>query len=303
MPHSSTGTATVIASYGQRGILRADDVRLPYLLKGRKLRAVCGDRVSWIPSSNDGEALVTAVLDRDNVLERPDSRGGSEPLAANLTMLAVIMAPEPAPDFFIADRFIAAAEIMQARCLLVWNKNDLSGAPPSELDGYRKLGYDVVSTSATTGVGLAELRRNLDNGISMLAGQSGVGKSSLINQLVEDANVLTGQLSDISREGRHTTTASVAHDLGNGGLLVDSPGIRDFVPTISDVSKTQIGYTEIVARADQCRFADCQHTREPNCAVRAAVENGDISERRYESYKRLLNLSKQRLQRIERTRP
>jgi len=300
MPHSST--ATVIASYGQRGILQTENVRLPYLLKGRKLRAVCGDLVTWMPSSNNGEALVTTVIDRSNVLERPDNRGGSEPLAANLTTLAVVIAPEPAPDFFIADRFICAAELMKARCVVVWNKSDLQAGDAAELATYRQLGYEVLSTSATTGAGISELRSNLDDGISMMVGQSGVGKSSLINELVDDANVLTGQLSDISREGRHTTTASVAHTLGNGGLLVDSPGIRDFVPTINDVSKTQVGYTEILSRADQCRFADCQHTREPNCAVRLAVENGDISERRYESYKRLLNLSKQRLERIERAR-
>jgi ribosome biogenesis GTPase len=259
MQHSST--ATVIASYGQRGVLQAENVQLPYLLKGRKLRAVCGDRVRWIPSDNRGQAVVTAVLDRSNVLERPDNRGGSEPLAANLNTLAVVIAPEPEPDFFIADRFICAAELMKARCLIVWNKNDLQSDASAELDEYRQLSYEVVSTSATAGAGITELQRSLDTGISMLVGQSGVGKSSLINQLVDDANVLTGQLSDVSREGRHTTTASVAHALGGGGLLVDSPGIRDFVPTIDDVSKIQLGYTEIVGRADQCRFADCEHTR------------------------------------------
>ncbi len=289
MSHSNT--ATVIASFGQRGLLYADGAQLPYMLKGRKLKPVCGDRVDWEPSDNADEAVVTAIQERANVLERPDSRSGSEALAANLDVIAVVMAPEPKPDFFISDRFICAAELMNIHCVLVWNKTDLPTAVPVELSVYRQLGYPVIAASAMTGDGMSALLAQLNHNISMLVGQSGVGKSSVINQLVENAAVPTGALSDASREGRHTTTASVAHRLANDSWLVDSPGIRDFEPAIAEFSKIQNGYVEIVARADHCRFADCKHTREPNCAVRSAVDSGDIDQRRYDSYKRLLNLA------------
>jgi ribosome biogenesis GTPase len=291
MRHSNT--ATVTASYGRRGVLQSDGQQLPYILKGRRLRPVCGDRVEWQASDNEGQALVTAILERRNVLQRPDARGKAETLAANLDCLAAVIAPQPAPDFFIVDRFICAAELMHADAVLVWNKCDLQTAETEDLEVYRQLGYPVLSVSAQTGAGIDELSNTLGRGISMLAGQSGVGKSSLINQLVDDADVLTGELSESSGEGRHTTTASIAHQLPAGGLLVDSPGIRDFAPLIRDVTLIQNGFREILLAAEACRFTNCQHTREPNCAVQAAVGEGHISPRRYESYKRLRNTSAQ----------
>ncbi len=291
MRHSST--ATVTASYGRRGILQSDGQQLPYILKGRRLRPVCGDRVEWQASDNAGEALVTAILERRNVLQRPDARGKTETLAANLDCLTVVIAPEPNPDFFIVDRYICAAELMHAEALLVWNKSDLQAAEPEDLKIYRQLGYPVLSVSAQSGAGIDQLGDIMGRGISMLAGQSGVGKSSLINQLIDDADVLTSSLSESSGEGRHTTTASVAHQLPGGGLLVDSPGIRDFAPVIHDASDIQSGFREILQVADECRFTNCQHTREPNCAVQEAVDAGRIAPRRYESYKRLRNTSAQ----------
>ncbi len=295
MRHSST--ATIVACYGNRGVLQPEGPDeadlLPYVLKGRRLRPVCGDVVDWQASDNPGEAVVTAVHARRNTLERPDSRGKREALAANLDSLAIVVAPEPAPDYFIIDRFICAAELAGAAALLIWNKADLVPALPAEMSAYRELGYPVISASATTGTGMDELEAHLGQGLSMLVGQSGVGKSSLINRLVDAADALTGALSDTSREGRHTTTASFAHPLRTGGMLVDSPGVRDFAPAIDDAARVQNGFREIVRLADGCRFADCTHTREPKCAVKEAVESGAIATRRYDSYKRLRNISAQ----------
>ncbi len=289
MQHSST--AIVIASYGRRGLLQTDTGPRPFLLKGRNLRAVCGDKVDWEAPDGDAETVVTAVHTRRNSLQRAASHGAGEVLAANLDTLVVTIAAEPKPDFFIADRFICAAELMQSRCLLVWNKADLQPGCLPELDVYRRLGYPVLDTSAATGGGLDTLRDNLATGWSMLVGQSGVGKSSLINQLVDAADLAIGQLSNSSREGRHTTTAAVAHRLNSSGWLVDSPGVRDFAPAISRPAIIQLGFREVVKLADGCRFADCEHRREPDCAVRAAVASGTIDARRYESYKRLHNLA------------
>ena len=288
---TATGTRTglVVASYGQRGILEADGAHVPYILKGRRLKTVCGDRVSWT-AGPDGP-VVTAVAPRDNALDRPDHRGKTETLAANLDQLAVVLAPEPTPDFFLADRFLCAGELAGTHTLLIWNKTDLNMPEPAALDEYRALGYPVIKVAALASGGCDALNAALHTGISILVGQSGVGKSALINGLVANADVLTGELSTGSGEGRHTTTASYMHATRAGGYLVDSPGVREFAPFIHDDRSVQSGFRDIVSRADRCRFADCQHTREPDCAVKQAVQAGELSERRYASYKRLLNMT------------
>ncbi|NND53554.1 MAG: ribosome small subunit-dependent GTPase A [Gammaproteobacteria bacterium] len=291
MSHSNI--ATVIASYGQRGILLHDGQELRYIRKGRQLRPVCGDRVRWEASGTPDEVLVTAIQERENQLQRPDTRGKTETLAANLATLAIVIAAEPKPDFYIADRFICAAELMGASPLVVWNKADLAANDPDALSAYESLAYPVIRTSATHGNGIAELEALLSDGFGMLVGQSGVGKSSLINCLIADADIATGELSQATGEGRHTTTASMAHRLRSGGMLIDSPGIRDFAPVVNESAEIQNGFREVVAAAENCRFANCSHLREPGCAVRDAVDSGDITERRYESYRRMCNLSAQ----------
>lgn len=291
MGHSST--AIVIASYGKRGILRSGGDQWPYLLKGRLLKPVCGDRVAWEDSGTPGEVIVTGILKRDNELQRPDARGKTETLGANLSALAVVLASEPEPDFYIADRFICAAELMGAQPLLVWNKNDLGTAEPADLAVYEQLDYPVVRTSAASGSGIDTLESRLAEGFAMLVGQSGVGKSSLINRLIDTADITTGELSRATGEGKHTTTAAFAHGLRSGGMLIDSPGIRDFAPVIAESARIQNGFREIVALAGECRFANCSHLREPGCAVQQAVAEGRIDERRFESYRRLCNLTAQ----------
>lgn len=287
-PTPADDSGLVVASFGNRGQLDSGDgVRRRYVLKGRKLRAVCGDRVRWCEQQQGNELLVTEVLARDNVLERPDSRGKSEAIAANLSQLVVVLAPEPEPDFFIADRYLCAAEMMAAEAIIVWNKTDLGAPIPDQVKTYRNLGYNVLETSAQQNKGIRKLAAALDNGIAMLAGQSGVGKSSLINKLVPEADVAIGELSVSSREGKHKTTASMMHMLPNRGRLIDTPGVREFAPVVVDPVRVQTGFREISQLAHDCRFVNCQHLREPDCAVKAAVESGRVDERRYESYRRL----------------
>jgi ribosome biogenesis GTPase len=284
----------VIASYGRRGVLSdANGIQHRYVLKGRKLRPVCGDLVNWQKSDQSDDALVTTVLARKNALVRADARGRPETLAANLTCLAIVLAPQPTPDFYIADRYLCAAEILDVPAVLVWNKSDIDAMVPAELSAYEELGYRVLRCSAATGKGVTELLDTIGDGTAMLVGQSGVGKSSLINQLAPNAAVATGKLSDASREGKHTTTASFMHRLTTGGRLIDSPGVRDFAPSIDDVKDVQTGFVEIRKLAHGCRFGDCQHLREPDCAVKQAVESGRLDARRYASYKRLRNSAAQ----------
>ncbi|MEE4186710.1 MAG: ribosome small subunit-dependent GTPase A [Gammaproteobacteria bacterium] len=282
---------TVVASYGQRGVVElATGRQARYLLKGRQLRAVCGDSVSCAPQTGSSELLLTAVLPRRNSLQRPNGRGRTEVLAANIDRVVVVTAAEPAADYFLVDRFLCAAELMGAAGVIVVNKVDLRIPADTELSEYATLGYPVVHASALAASGMRELEATLRTGTSILVGQSGVGKSSLVNKLVPAAAVLTSELSAGTGEGRHTTTASHMHTLAGGGRLIDSPGVREYAPVIDEAARVQNGFREILRLADTCRFANCQHTREPNCAVKDAVTSGLISARRYASYKRLRNM-------------
>jgi ribosome biogenesis GTPase len=280
----------IVASYGQRGILELDSgERIRYRLKGRKLRAVCGDFARWSQPPNDDEALVHQLLPRRNSLARPNSRGDAEILASNLDQILVVSAPAPAPDFFLIDRFLCAAELLGITASVIRNKSDLPATADDEFSNYLNIGYTVLNVSAQDGTGMLELEKLMASGVSMLVGQSGVGKSSLINKLVPDANVNVAALSDATSEGKHTTTASLMHVLASGGRLIDSPGVREFAPIIEQQAQIQTGFREILALADNCRFSDCRHLREPSCAVKEAVAAQLISERRYASYKRLHN--------------
>ncbi len=284
----------VVAAFGNRGRLEtAAGETLPYLLKGRRLKAVCGDRVQWQQPRQSHEALITEILLRDNALQRADPKGRVEIIAANLTQLIVVLAPTPEPDLFLADRFLCAATLMDCNPVVVCNKTDLDidDALQTALDEYRQLGYAVVQTSAEPDGNVADLASLLTGHTSMLVGQSGVGKSSLINALVGDAAAAVGALSDASAEGKHTTSATIMHRLPDGTRLIDTPGVREFVPNISASSDVQFGFPEIVALADRCRFANCQHLREPDCAVKQACADGGLSARRYASYKRLKNIT------------
>ena len=282
----------IIASYGRRGILADENgVRRRYVLKGRKLRAVCGDHVIWQSARSAEECLVTSITDRQNVLERPNSHGRSEFLAANLSQIAVVLAPIPEPDFYLTDRYLCSAELLNAKALIIWNKMDATASIPTELKIYEELGYPIVHTSAVNSTGMDTLKSNLSTDVNMLVGQSGVGKSSLINMLLPETDAAIGEISEANKEGRHTTTASFMHELADGGKLIDSPGVRDFAPVIREADRIQTGFREILALANECRFSNCQHLREPNCAVKLAVEEDRIDARRYESYKRLHNTS------------
>jgi ribosome biogenesis GTPase len=285
----------VIESYGRRVVVaRRDKESVTCKLRRRDLDLVAGDEVRIAVSPGDDEWTVVERLPRRNVLCRSDSRGRSEPLAANLDQLGVVVAPRPACDPFIVDRYLAGAAQAGIATLLVANKQDIGaeGDDLSFVEPLRAIGLPVVAVSARTGTGLDELVARLSGRRSLLAGQSGVGKSSLLNALAGEALRATGHLSSASGEGRHTTVSSAILKTP-WGEIVDSPGVRDYAPPLVPPREVQHGYTEIADLAAGCRFPDCLHLREPQCAVRSAAESGQIDARRYESYRRLLNLTRQ----------
>jgi len=292
---AAPGTVSlVVAAHGRRGVLAVPDgARLPYQVRGRRLRVCCGDHVRFSSTTGNGAVLVTAIEPRDNELQRLSGRGLAETIAANVTHLIVVIAALPQPDLFLTDRYLCAARLMGATSALAWNKSDLVGAPGNGLAGYESLGCPVFAVSANTGSGIEALRTWIGSGTAILVGQSGVGKSSLLNALVPGADVVTGEISRASDEGRHTTTACVLHPLLGGGCLLDTPGVRDFVPAIPERRAISDGFVEIEEYGRLCKFNDCGHLREDHCAVQQAVADGQIDPRRYESYRRLMNLVRQ----------
>jgi len=288
----ATFEAKVIAAFGRHVLVRdAAGVELKARPFGRGLGIVCGDEVLCRRDEHHAEVHVLEVLPRRTVVHRSNARGGSEPVLANLTRLLVVIAPVPQPDLFIVDRYLAAAESARIDASIVLNKTDFGLDAPlrEQLQAYAAAGYAWIGTSASTGEGMQALGAACVGQVTALVGQSGVGKSSLVRHLFPGADIAIGALMRTA-EGRHTTTASRLFDLPGGGQLVDSPGVRDFAPAVEHLDPRHLGFIEVARLAGGCRFLDCRHFREPDCAVRAGLDTGAIHPRRYESYRRLRRL-------------
>ena len=287
-------TATVVATFSRRmGIQLSSGEEVSARIKGKRIKAVCGDSVVAEKIENESDWLITKINSRRNELTRPNMRGQVEVLAANIDTLVVVASVSPLPDWYIVDRYLCAAELMGVNAIVVFNKTDLlvgHDIEIEELDDYRDVGIPVFECSADTGQGVDEIRDALANQCAIVVGQSGVGKSSLINQMISNSQQRTADISSKSGEGRHTTVNSVMISLPGGGAVIDSPGVRDYAPALQP-EEVVGGYREIATAGQHCRFANCRHLREPGCAAKQEVEDGTISKRRYDSYRHLLALT------------
>lgn len=283
----------VVADFGHHVLIEDEQHTVhPCSMRGRAVRAVCGDAVRWQPGPHGGRGVVEEVLPRLRALTRPDSRGRPEVLAANLDQVFVVCALAPPLDADLIDRYLVAAAFMDVSAVIVCNKVELA-APSQSLDGeqalseYEAIPYPVVRTSAKTGYGLDAMAALAAGRTSILVGQSGVGKSTLLNALRPSTGAAVGELSTRSGEGTHTTSASRLYTLPGGGEIIDSPGVREYTPHLDRSQDPVSGYVEFDAPSRSCRFRDCRHLDEPDCAVKAAVARQQISRRRYESYRAL----------------
>jgi ribosome biogenesis GTPase len=284
--------AQIIAVFGRDMLVRdAGGKESRARVRGRRLVVVCGDNVVCEVDAAHDEINVERALPRRTALYRSNLRGLAEPVVANVSRLFVVLAPKPLPDFFVVDRYLSAADSAGIAGTLVLNKSDLEidDAFSAELAAYEAAGIGTIRCSARSGDGVQGLIDAAANQVAVLVGQSGVGKSSLVRRLIPHADVEVGELVR-EEEGRHTTTTSRMFDLPHGGRLIDSPGVRDFAPAIERLDARDMGFVEVARLAPGCRFQDCLHTREPNCAVQAAAESGALHARRYESYRRLRRL-------------
>lgn len=253
---------------------------------------VTGDRVVWC--EGDPMGVVVAQQERHSVLSRPDPYGKLKPVAANIDQIMVVIAPFPEPHANLIDRYLVAAEAVGIEPVILLNKLDLLDANPSLqtalnelLTIYPSLGYQVLRTSIKDS-GLEELHSALRERTSVFVGQSGVGKSSLVNVLLPEAGIRVGPLSENTQKGTHTTTTAQLLHLNCGGTLIDSPGIREF--GLWHMSKEQVeqGFREFRPLLGTCKFRDCQHEQEPGCAILQGVESGVVSEKRLDSYRRIV---------------
>ncbi|MCG8043010.1 MAG: ribosome small subunit-dependent GTPase A, partial [Candidatus Thiodiazotropha endolucinida] len=215
-----------------------------------------------------------------------------KPLAANISQLVIVLAPKPEPSGYLLDQYLVTAETIKIPPLIAINKIDLlteetESAFIDQFEIYAGIGYPIINISAKREHGLDTLIDHLKHETSILLGQSGVGKSSLINALLPDHDIETGRLSEATGLGRHTTSAATCYNLPQGGKLIDSPGVRSF--RLTDLSREELeqGFAEFRPYIGQCRFHNCTHGHEPDCAIRAAVERGEIARLRLENFLRL----------------
>jgi ribosome biogenesis GTPase len=260
----------------------------------RLAQAVCGDRVEWMRDGR-GQGIVTALRRRRNEIARHDRHGRRKVIAANVDQLLVVTAPLPRPRWEMVDRYLVAAANLPAEVVLVLNKSELCAEAAAGLvQEYAPLGYPVIPCSAHTGSGMAALSAALRARTSILVGQSGVGKSSLIRALHPKANIRIGALTRSQDSGTHTTTRATLYHLPQGGELIDSPGVRDFdLPPLS-IEGLARGFPEFAPYLGQCRFHNCSHTSEPGCALVEAARGGRIGPRRLQSYQRLASRAERR---------
>ncbi len=292
----------VISRFGMHADVEDADGSVHRCNIRRTIRSlVTGDRVLWRPGVQGGatvKGIVEAVHERTSVLTRPDFYDGVKPIAANINQIAIVSAILPELSLNIIDRYLIACETLEVEPLLVLNKTDLLDEEGREfvdqqMEIYRRIGYRVLMVSSHQKNGLQELEAALTDRISIFAGQSGVGKSSLLNALLGlelGANeILTNDVSDVSGLGQHTTTASRLYHFPHGGDVIDSPGVREFGLWHLEPEQITQGFVEFREFLGHCKFRDCKHDSDPGCAIREAVENGEIDEMRFESYHRILD--------------
>lgn len=293
---------TVVRNTGNSYIVRTDDGQLVecrvkgnFRLKGIRTTnpIAVGDGVTV----RDGSEWITAIDPRRNYIIRKASNLSKQShiLAANIDVaLLVVTAARPETSTTFIDRFLASAEAYSVPTVIVFNKmDDLGQGERDTVDYltllYRHIGYDVLHISATQGTGLEGLKGHIQGKVTLLAGHSGVGKSTLINRLIPGINVRTAEISEAHGTGMHTTTFSALYDIPGGGSVIDIPGIKGFGTFDMEPGEIAHYFREIFTIGRNCRFDNCTHTHEPGCAVLTAIDEHQIAPSRYQSYLSMLS--------------
>lgn len=278
----------VVAAHGRQYLVETTDGRLlPCFPRGKKSDVACGDRVD-IQQTSDDQGVIEAIQPRTSLLYRSNEIK-QKLIAANVDQLVIVVATEPAFSDELVTRALLAAESEEIEPLIVLNKCDLSERVPAARERLKvlaDLGYRIVELSALKHA--EDLRPELHGVTSVLVGQSGMGKSTLVNALVPEANAATREISQALDSGKHTTTHATLYHLDADSQLIDSPGLQEFGLGHLDRQEIEYAFREFRPYLGQCRFRDCRHNREPDCALTAAVNAGKIDERRFAVYHRIV---------------
>ena len=283
----------IIAAFGRQYLARLDDgSELACLTRGKKSEAACGDRVAikitgGISAQNGAQGVIERIEPRRSLLHRSDAFR-EKLIAANVTQVIVVVAVEPSFDDGLLARCLVAAHDQQLNALIVLNKCDLSDAAAAarkRLEPYRTIGYRVLELSARQDV--SQLRPLLQGHTSVLVGQSGMGKSTLINALLPDSRAVTREISTALDSGKHTTTHARLYRIDGSSGLIDCPGVQAFGLHYLSFGAIEEGFVEFARYRGQCRFHDCRHLHEPGCALRNAADAGEIDARRLELFQQI----------------
>lgn len=278
----------VLTAYSNTGIVRAEDgTEREVHFRRRGGRPVAGDRVTL-----DKSGAVREIQPRDNLFQRGVWGGKPKPVAANLDRLLILVAPEPYPSRDLVHRYLVAAYTLGIAPVLVQNKLDLDIPETvmlaSHLNEFDHLDIPLHGISCETGRGIDTLHAELTGRTSLLVGQSGVGKSSLLNRLIPKTDSRTAVLSRVTGKGTHTTTGCRFLELPEGGWLGDTPGVWEFNLWTMPETELEHGFPEFAGIEARCKFRDCRHLDEPGCAIRAAAGEGILPPGRYQVWKRLV---------------
>lgn len=296
--------ATVISHMGYNVIVQTDIESSVFACDWRQnIGAICaGDQVLITETNNDEKPIIEAILPRRTVIEKQNVYRGAKPFAANIDQILVIITHQPMFQPSLLDRYLIMANEVGIDCLIYFNKTDiLSDTQDIEHvermhEIYQKIPHvRWVFGSIKRENGLTTLQAELDNRKTVITGQSGVGKSTLINALIPDISIQTKSISAASGLGRHSTTNSTLYHLDkttmHSGVLIDTPGVRSFDTYHLTTQAIQRGFAEIYPLIGYCRFSDCSHTHESGCALKTAVNDGEISQLRYDSFLQILTES------------
>ena len=280
--------AQVIARQGKTYIVE-DECRQQHHchVRSNAIEAVCGDHVECTDNSQS-QHVIENICERKNKITRIDNFKREKTLAANIDHIIIVVAATPTFTTSLIDKYLACAELNQCKASIVINKAELLNSTSVDIGKlesiYKDLTENLVVTSAKLGYGIEQLRKFLTKETSIFVGQSGVGKSSLINRILNNNNIKIGALSENIQQGKHTTTNAYAYNVSNNGKIIDSPGVRTFVPVFKNSQQVMHGFKEFLPYLGHCKFTDCQHIKEPHCAIRKAIDEGIIQEQRYNSY-------------------
>lgn len=256
-------------------------------------QVVCGDVVFWQPENTE-TGVITSIKERHSILQRPDNNGNLRIIASNIDQVFIVVAHKPQLNEGLIDRYLVAAENSHLKPVILLNKIDLFDEKQfsdlkQRLQLYQDIGYSVIYTSAKQGDGLSSLIEILKNNNNIFVGQSGVGKSSLINMILKDSDARIGEISEATGKGKHTTTTAYLYPLEQGqGHIIDSPGVREF--GLIKLSEQDVieGFTEFKPYIGYCKFRNCTHKNEPGCALLKALDNKKITSQRWKSYQRII---------------